>query len=120
MSFDQLCVNVNMGTYLNQLAFISLASHILSLSLKKPNIHSFAVFPCTLTCLDRAAAAQQKPAGATMAFDEVGGLGLLGASWVLISRVISRSAILIIHIRGLMALLITTHEPPSKEGSFRG
>ena len=34
---------------------------------------------------------------------------LLGGSWVVISRV----TILITHIRGLIAPLITTHEPPS-------
>ena len=38
---------------------------------------------------------------------------LLGGSWVVISRVISRVTILIPHIRGLITLLITTHEPPS-------
>ena len=37
---------------------------------------------------------------------------LLGGSWVLISRVISRVTILITHIRGLITLLITTPEPP--------
>ena len=39
---------------------------------------------------------------------------LLGSSWVVISRVISRVTILITHIRGLITLLITTHEPPSR------
>ena len=34
----------------------------------------------------------------------------LGGSWVVISGVISRVTI---HIRGLITLLITTHEPPS-------
>ena len=34
---------------------------------------------------------------------------LLGGSWVVISRVISRIAILITRIRGLITLLITTH-----------
>ena len=38
---------------------------------------------------------------------------MLGGSWVLISRVISRGTILITHIRGLIALLIATYEPPS-------
>ena len=38
---------------------------------------------------------------------------LLGGSWVVISRVISRATILITHIRGLITLLITTPEPPS-------
>ena len=37
----------------------------------------------------------------------------LGGSWVVISRVISRVTILIIHIRRLITSLITTHEPPS-------
>ena len=40
--------------------------------------------------------------------------GLLGGSWVVISRVISRVAILITHIRGLTTLLITTPESPSR------
>ena len=40
-------------------------------------------------------------------------LGLLGGSWVVISRVISGVTILITHVRGLVAPLITTHEPPS-------
>ena len=35
---------------------------------------------------------------------------LLGGSWVVISGVISRVTI---HVRGLITLLITTHEPPS-------
>ena len=38
---------------------------------------------------------------------------LLGGSWVVINKVISRITILITHIRGLITLLITTHEPPS-------
>ena len=38
---------------------------------------------------------------------------LLGGSWVVISRVLSRVTILITHIRGLLTPLITTHEPPS-------
>ena len=37
---------------------------------------------------------------------------LLGGSWVVISRVISRVTIVITYIRGLIAPLITTHEPP--------
>ena len=41
---------------------------------------------------------------------------LLGGSWVVI-RVIS---ILITHIRGLITLLITTHEPPSRALKLRG
>ena len=40
---------------------------------------------------------------------------LLGGSWVVISGVISRVTIIITHIRGLITLLITTHEPPSTE-----
>ena len=39
---------------------------------------------------------------------------LLGGSWVLISRVISRVAILITHIRVRITPLITTPEPPSR------
>ena len=40
---------------------------------------------------------------------------LLGGSWVVISRVISRVTTVIGPIRGLLTLLITTHEPPSRE-----
>ena len=40
--------------------------------------------------------------------------GLLGGSWVVISRVRSRVTILITHIKGLITPLITTHEPPSR------
>ena len=39
---------------------------------------------------------------------------VLGGSWVVISRVISRVTILITYIRGLITLLITTPEPPSR------
>ena len=39
---------------------------------------------------------------------------LLGGSWVDISGVISRVTILTTHTRGLITLLITTHEPPSR------
>ena len=42
---------------------------------------------------------------------------LLGGSWVVISRVISRITLLIIHIRRLITLLITTDEPPSRAGN---
>ena len=38
---------------------------------------------------------------------------LLGGSWVVISRVISRVTLVMTYIRGLIAPLITTHEPPS-------
>ena len=38
---------------------------------------------------------------------------VLGGSWVVISRVISRETILITPIRGLLTPLIT-HEPPSR------
>ena len=48
-----------------------------------------------------------------MVFRDVG-FRVLGGSWVVISRVISRVTILITHIRGLITPLITTHEPPSK------
>ena len=44
----------------------------------------------------------------------MGPLGVLGGSWVVISRVISRVTILITHSRGLMTLLTTAHEPPSR------
>ena len=43
-----------------------------------------------------------------------GKTSLLGGSWIVISRVISRVTIPIIHIRGLITPLITTHEPPSR------
>ena len=39
---------------------------------------------------------------------------VLGGSWAVISRVISRVTILITHIRGLITPLMTTHEPPSR------
>ena len=38
---------------------------------------------------------------------------LLGGPWVVISGVISRVTIIIAHIRALISLPITTHEPPS-------
>ena len=38
---------------------------------------------------------------------------LLGGSWVVKSRVISKVSILLTHIRGRITPLITTHEPPS-------
>ena len=47
-------------------------------------------------------------------------LGLLGGSWVVISRVISRIAIVITYIRGLMTPLITTLEPPIRASGVRG
>ena len=39
---------------------------------------------------------------------------LLGGSWVVISRVISRVTILITHIGGLITPLKSTYEPPSR------
>ena len=39
---------------------------------------------------------------------------LLGGSWVVISRGMSRVTIVMTHIRGLITILITTHEPPSR------
>ena len=39
---------------------------------------------------------------------------LLGGPWVVISGVTSRVTILITHVRGLITLLVTTHEPPSR------
>ena len=38
---------------------------------------------------------------------------LLGGSWLVISRVISRITTVITHIKRLITPLITTHEPPS-------
>ena len=53
--------------------------------------------------------------------DEAGGAeGLLGGSWVVVSRFISRIAVVITHIRGLMTPLVTTHEPPSTVGEGEG
>ena len=40
---------------------------------------------------------------------------LLGGSWVVVSRVMSRVTILIIHIGGLTTPLTNTHEPPSDD-----
>ena len=40
---------------------------------------------------------------------------LLGGSWVVLSGVVSKATIVITHIRGLFSVLITTHEPPSRE-----
>ena len=40
---------------------------------------------------------------------------LLGGSWVAISGVVSRVTIIITHIVGLLTLLMTTHEPPSRK-----
>ena len=37
----------------------------------------------------------------------------LGGSWVVVSRVISRVTAVRTYIRGLITILITTHEPPS-------
>ena len=42
---------------------------------------------------------------------------LLGGSWVVISRVISKVTIVVTHIRGLITVLITAHEPPSIMGN---
>ena len=39
---------------------------------------------------------------------------LLGGSWVVLSRDISRVTVVITHIGGLITLLIPTHEPPSR------
>ena len=44
---------------------------------------------------------------------------VLGDSWLVISRVISRVTIVITYIAGLITPLITTHEPPSS-GSALG
>ena len=45
---------------------------------------------------------------------------LLGGSWVAISEVISKVTIVTTHIRGLITLLKTTHEPPSKTVTEKG
>ena len=45
-------------------------------------------------------------------------LSLLGGSWVVISGVTSRVTVVIIHIKGLITPLITTHEPPSSLPTF--
>ena len=39
---------------------------------------------------------------------------LLGGSWVVISGMISMVTVVITHFRGLLNLLITTHETPSR------
>ena len=39
---------------------------------------------------------------------------VLECSWVAISGVVSRVTISIAHIKGLMTVLVTTHEPPSE------
>ena len=40
-------------------------------------------------------------------------VSILGGSWVVICGVVSRVTIIITHISGLIAPLLTTHEPPS-------
>ena len=40
---------------------------------------------------------------------------LLGGSWLVTSRVLSRITIVTTHIKGLITPLITTHEPPSAQ-----
>ena len=42
------------------------------------------------------------------------GVAILGGSWVVISGVISMVTTVLTPIRGLITLLITTHEPPSR------
>ena len=42
------------------------------------------------------------------------GYTLLGGSWLVLSRTISRVTILITYNRGLITPLITAHEPPSR------
>ena len=53
-----------------------------------------------------------------MGFEAQG--SILGGSWVVISRVVSRITTVITHIRGLIAPLITTHEPPSRVWGLGG
>ena len=43
---------------------------------------------------------------------------LLGGSWVVISGVTGKVTIVITHIRGLITILTTTHEPPSRLQKF--
>ena len=43
---------------------------------------------------------------------------VLGGSWAVISRVISRVTVVITYIRGLITPLITTLEPPSRLGGL--
>ena len=40
---------------------------------------------------------------------------VLGGSWVVVSRVLSRVTIIIAHVGGLITPLIATHEPPSTD-----
>ena len=56
---------------------------------------------------------------ATGAVNHVTRSAILGGTWVviIISGVISKVTILITHIRGLITLLITTHEPPKGKPS---
>ena len=42
----------------------------------------------------------------------------LGGSWVVISGAISRVTVRITHIKGLIAVLITAHEPPGTPNSL--
>ena len=58
-------------------------------------------------------ASELNPQGAKPWPKDLNPVTLLGGSWVVIRRVISRVTIHIAHIRGLITLLITTHEPPS-------
>ena len=51
--------------------------------------------------------------GERLGFEVLTGKALLGGSWVVISRVISRTTMVITYIRGLIAPLRTTHDPPS-------
>ena len=44
---------------------------------------------------------------------------LFGGSWVAINGVLSRVAILVSDIRGLLTPLVTTHEPPSRFWKLR-
>ena len=43
---------------------------------------------------------------------------VLGGSWVVISALISTETIVITHVKGLITLLITTHEPPSRVNCY--
>ena len=41
-------------------------------------------------------------------------LNLIGGSWVVVNGVLSRAAVVMTSFGGLLAILITTHEPPSR------
>ena len=52
-----------------------------------------------------------RPCGPNLVGAPLASIAILGGSWVVINGVISRVTILTTYIRGLLAPLITTHEP---------